>query len=87
MQALTSDSHDWLSRLPPRYQPLTTARCHPHIINMLAGLWANRISVPPYLQELMLSGRPGREGFSFEVLIELADLQSLMETLLTGKQP
>ena len=30
----------------------------------------------------MLSSRPGREGFTFEVLTELADLQSMMELML-----
>jgi hypothetical protein len=75
---LSSDAHAWLSRLPPRYQPLATARQHPHIINRLSELWPQHQALQAYLQELMLSTRPGRGGFAFEVLTELCDLQTLL---------
>lgn len=78
-RSLTDDAHVWLARLPPRYQPLATARRHPHIVNRLAALWALPAELPAYFQELMLSRRAGRQGFAFEVLTELADLQSWVE--------
>jgi hypothetical protein len=83
---LTPQAHAWLSQLPPRYQPLATARRHPHIINRLCELWAQPAELPIHLRELMLSNRPGRrKGFAFEVLTELADLQSLVGEMQQGK--
>jgi len=84
MHALTDDAHVWLARLPPRYQPLATARRHPHIVNRLSMMWNTPAELPAFFRELMLSSRPGRDGFAFEVLTELADLQSMME-LMTHK--
>jgi hypothetical protein len=80
--ALTEEAHVWLSRLPPRYQPLATARRHPHLVNRLSVMWDTPAELPAHFRELMLSSRPGREGFTFEVLTELADLQSMMELML-----
>jgi hypothetical protein len=80
--ALTDDAHVWLERLPPRYQPLETARRHPHVVNRLSMMWVTPAGLPAFFRELMLSSRPGREGFAFEVLTELADLQSMMELML-----
>ncbi|MGY4829816.1 hypothetical protein ACVNIS_14705 [Sphaerotilaceae bacterium SBD11-9] len=86
--ALTPKAHLWLARLPPRYQPLATARRHPHIVNRLSELWETPLDLPAHFRELMLSSRPGRrEGFAFEVLTELADLQSMMEMIQKGEQP
>lgn len=87
-QALSVDAHVWLAGLPPRYQPLATARRHPHIVNRLCELWGTPAELPAYMRELVLSTRPvRREGFAFEVLTELADLQTLVDELLRGRQP
>ncbi|MCR5883090.1 hypothetical protein LRS03_09595 [Rhizobacter sp. J219] len=81
-QALSADAHAWLAGLPPRYQPLATARRHPHIVNRLCELWATPTDLPAYMRELVLSSRPvRREGFAFEVLTELADLQALVDEM------
>lgn len=79
VRSLTSAAHDWLAKLPPRYQPLATARRHPHIVNRLSALWGFPSQLPGYLRELMLNNRHQRTGFSFDVLIELTDLQALLE--------
>lgn len=81
-QALSANAHAWLAGLPPRYQPLATARRHPHIVNRLCELWATPAALPPYMRELVLSSRPvRREGFAFDVLTELADLQALVDEM------
>jgi hypothetical protein len=86
-QALTPEAHVWLARLRPRYQPLATARLYPHIINRLSAIWSTPAQLPAHLRELMLSTRPGRrEGFPFEVLSELADLQSMVEAMQKGEK-
>jgi hypothetical protein len=85
-RSLTPRAHAWLAQLPPRYQPLATARRHPHIVNRLSELWGQPAELPAHLRELMLSNRPGRrKGFAFEVLTELADLQSLVGEMQQGK--
>ncbi len=77
--SLTPTAHAWLAGLPPRYQPLATARRFPHIVNRFAALWDAPTGLPGYFKELLLSTRPGeREGFSFDVLTELSDLQSML---------
>ena len=87
-QALTPKTHVWLARLPPRYQPLATARHHPHIVNRLCEMWQAPAELPAHFSELMLSTRPGqREGFAFEVLTELADLQAMVELMQKGAKP
>ena len=85
-QSLSNQAHAWLARLPPHHQPLATARRHPHVVNRLTELWSQPVELAAYLQELMLSTRPDRrKGFPFEVLGELADLQSLLQERLTGR--
>jgi hypothetical protein len=86
LPALTAQAHVWLSRLPPRYQPLTVAKRHPHIVNRLCLMWDRPAEVLVHLGEMMLSNRPGREGFAFEVVAELADLQSLVQLMHKGER-
>jgi len=76
---LSGIAEEWLASLPPRYQPMSTAQRHPHVVNRLAALWDQPARLPAYFDELLLSDRPGRAGFSFEVLTELGDLRSLLE--------
>jgi hypothetical protein len=77
-------THFWIARIPPRFQPLTTARRHPHIVNRLCEIWNDPAAVAVYFQSLLLSSRPGRMGFSFDVLGELVDLQSYYDDLQNG---
>jgi hypothetical protein len=81
LPALTAEGHVWLAGMPPRFQPRATASRHPHIVNRLSQIWRSPLELQGYLGELMLSERTGREGFSFEVLCELADLQTLVEEM------
>jgi hypothetical protein len=85
--ALTTAAHVWLAKLPPRYQPLTIARQHPHIVNELAVRWSEPADLPAHLTEMLLGTRPGgREGFEFEVISEIADLLNLVEAMLRGEK-
>ena len=78
-QSRADAAHGWLARIPPRFQPLATARAHPHIVNRMAELWGTPTALTGYFAELLLSRREGRQGFSFDVLTELFDLQALTE--------
>ena len=80
-KSLTLAAHGWLAKLPPRYQPMVTARRHPHIVNQLSALWDVPARLSSYVHELLLATRRNREGFSLGVLTELTDLQTLIESM------
>lgn len=73
---LTSTANRWLHKLPIEVRPIITARRHPHVINRLCVIWDEPSVRQAYFQELLFSSRPGRRGFSFEVMDELVELQS-----------
>jgi hypothetical protein len=73
---LSSAAARWLHKLPVEVRPIITARRHPHVINRLATIWEAASVRQAYFQDLLFSSRPGRRGFSFEVMDELVDLQS-----------
>jgi hypothetical protein len=82
--SLTPQAHEWLAKLPPRYQPMVTARRHPHIVNRLTALWHLHGPLCAYFHELLLTTRKGRTGFSLGVLTELTDLQTLLREMAQG---
>jgi len=45
-------------------------------VNRLAVLWSAHDELAAYFCDLLFSRREGRQGFSFNVLAELVDLQS-----------
>lgn len=73
---LSSAATRWLHKLPVEVRPIITARRHSHVINRLCALWDDAGLRQAYFQELLFSSRPGRRGFSFEVMDELVDLQT-----------
>ena len=87
-RSLTPAAHEWLAKQPPRYQPMATARLHPHIVNRFAALWDQASPLGAYFHELLLATRKGRTGFSLGVLTEITDLDNLRrETLHGGAGP
>lgn len=55
--------------LPDKY-PNSLARGYPHVLNRLMQLWATP-EFDPYMQDLMVDKRGGRQGFPLEVVAEL----------------
>lgn len=78
-QRLDPEAERWLKALPVAVRPVITARRHPHIINKFSRCWGRPELVASYLEELLISNRPGRRGFAMEVLEELSLLQSLVQ--------
>ena len=76
IEQLTPQAARWLHKLPIEVRPIITARRHPHVIVKLCTIWNDTAVRQAYFQELLFSSRPGRRGFSFEVMDELVDLQS-----------
>ena len=52
----------------------------PHVFNKLIECWGTHQMVP-YLDELMMSKRPGRQGFPPEAATEIWAISSLYSTL------
>jgi hypothetical protein len=77
-QRLEPEAERWLKALPVAVRPVITARRHPHIVNKFSRIWGRSELVAGYLDELLISNRPGRRGFAMEVLEELSLLQSLV---------
>ncbi len=78
-ERLTPDGDRWLKTLPVTVRPVITARRHPHIVNKLARVWDRPAALAAYMDELLISSRPGRRGFAMEVLEELVDLQRALQ--------
>ena len=53
----------------------------PRVANILAEAWPQPKRFEARLRELMLNDRPDRQGFPFDVLTELADLNAYFENL------
>lgn len=76
VQELSQQATRWLQKLPVPVRPIITARRHPHVVNRLCAIWDDTAARQACFQELLFSSRPGRRGFSFEVMDELVELQS-----------
>lgn len=74
-ERLDPDGQRWLRSLPVAVRPLITAKRHPHIVNKLARVWDRPAALAAYMDDLLISSRPGRRGFAMEVLDELVLLQ------------
>jgi hypothetical protein len=66
----------WYDDLPAAVLPRRTAARHPHVLNQLALVWDRPMQRRDTLRDLLLADRHDRQGFSFEVLEELARLQA-----------
>jgi hypothetical protein len=65
----------FLDELPDEFRPVQTATRHPHIVNKMAVLRGNAQALRDYFDELLLTTRSARRGFSLEVMAELFSLQ------------
>lgn len=73
---LTPLARGWMRDLPLKLRPGLTAQQHPHVVNRLSAAWTDGQALQTTFNELFLSGRLGRKGFSLDVLGELLALQT-----------
>ncbi|HMX11638.1 MAG TPA: hypothetical protein PKE61_12090 [Burkholderiaceae bacterium] len=78
-ERLEREGERWLKSLPVTVRPVITAKRHPHIVNKLAKVWDRPAALSSYMDDLLISHRPGRRGFAMEVLEELMDLQRALQ--------
>ncbi|TCJ11961.1 hypothetical protein EZJ19_13435 [Parasulfuritortus cantonensis] len=67
------------NRLPRESYPQQTIERYPRIVNMTALLWDEPAGFRQYYDELLNDERGDRQGFPFEVLVELTNLREAHE--------
>jgi hypothetical protein len=67
------------NRLPPGIYPRQTIDRYPRIINMMALLWNEPAELRRYFDHLLNDERGDRQGFPFDVLMEIGNLRDEQE--------
>ena len=71
----------WIAQLPAGTRPLHLAQRFARIANRMAALWEEPVRCRRYLDELMISSRPGRQGFPPAIAAEIGKLMLLYGAL------
>ena len=81
-EALAGDTIRWLTSLPADVRPTLLPVQHPRIVNALARAWNDARACLQYFDELLIDRRGSRQGFPFDVALELAGLKDHYETVV-----
>ena len=81
-EVLQSDTIKWLAGLPADVRPTSLPIQYMRIANALARLWSDHHRCLEYLEELLIDRRGGRQGFAFDVALEIAGLKDYYETTI-----
>ncbi len=63
------------SRLPYAFRLHSTRTSYPHVLNQLAADWGVPRRFLALMNHLLLDFRGGRQGFTFETVVELTNLR------------
>jgi predicted Rdx family selenoprotein len=74
-EPLNEFGRELLARLPPEVPLAQTATQFPHVVNRLSVLWDDAGAFGKAIDDLLLDDRRQRQGFPFEVLLELTELR------------
>ena len=72
-----------VGQLPPEISLEHTARQFPHVVNRLARAWTDPTRFDREMRGLLLAEKT-RQGFPFEVVMELSDLRAWYESRTLG---
>jgi hypothetical protein len=81
-EVLVSDTIKWLATLPADVRPTALPTQYVRITNAVARIWSDHRRALEYLEELLIDRRGGRQGFPFEVALEIAGLKDYYETTI-----
>jgi len=81
-EVLASETIKWLASLPSDVRPTALPSQYLRIANALARVWSDHRKCLEYLEELLIDRRGGRQGFPFEVALEIAGLKDHYETAI-----
>jgi hypothetical protein len=78
--ALTQETAQWFTQLPPAIQPRALVKEIPRIANDLCRRWAMPAACQAYFDDLLIDRRGNRRGFTMRIASELATLKNHYET-------
>ena len=78
---LTPEARKVFSAVPDSVCPVQTAYKYPRVLNRLAEVWTRPAMRLAYMNSLLVSDRPSREGFPVEVGVELFRLSGYLNEL------
>lgn len=81
-EVLLTDTIKWLASLPSDVRPTALPIQFVRIANALARIWSDHRRCLEYLEDLLIDRRGGRQGFPFEVALEIAGLKDYYETTI-----
>ncbi len=79
-EALVGETIKWLASLPADVRPTSLPIQFARIANALARVWPDHHRSLEYFDDLLIDRRGGRQGFPFEVALEIAGLKDYYET-------
>lgn len=82
---LNSQAEALLGSLPPGVAPVALAERFPRILNKIADTWATPPTLIEYLDALMRDERGNRQGFPFDVAVDIMHLTSHCESMVKDK--
>jgi hypothetical protein len=80
-RAISSETIEWLVKLPTALQPLMLAEKYPRVANTIAAIWSDCNSAIELLDGLLQDRRGGRLGFPYDVEVELRALRTHLDEL------
>ncbi|HYP67053.1 MAG TPA: hypothetical protein VEP67_02250 [Thiobacillaceae bacterium] len=83
---LNAAAQAWFDALPTHVRPVQLAQGYPRICNRLAEKWQQVELIRPYLDNLLMDGRGGRQGFPFSIAIEIASLKEYFLDALANEK-
>jgi hypothetical protein len=81
-ESLQSDTIRWLASLPTDVRPTALPIQFVRIANALARVWGDQRRCLEYFDDLLIDRRGGRQGFPFDVALEIAGLKDHYETVV-----
>jgi hypothetical protein len=81
-ETLAGETIKWLAGLPAEVRPTSLPTQFVRIANALARVWPDHHRSLEYLDDLLIDRRGGRQGFPFEVALEIAGLKDYYETTI-----
>jgi len=81
-ETLNAETIRWLAGLPADVRPNVFPIQYTRIANRLARVWPTPSACLDYFDELLTDRRGGRQGFAFDIALELAGLKDHYETVV-----
>ncbi len=82
---LSPEGEALIASIPADQRPLRLAERYPRIVNHMSQIWHRRAEVERYLTELMIDHRGDRQGFAYDIVLELMSLREHFDSIQEGR--